>query len=440
MRNASRLVFRVVRGPLTGAAYRVGSGLTIGRSESNDIRLTASWVSRAHARVVPLDDGGLALTDLGSANGTFVADERVEWCRLEPGAKVTIGDTMFRVDEIAERWTPVPHSQHAYSLQHPVDDAAQLACQHARGDYEGDLVDDVRQLRALRTRQRRHALDPVDQAVATELEAKLGGRAGGSSPGFEIVAPGTIRLHDGTEHGVVVRTLGLDGARLTTDCTTLRQGYLVWLAIPMVRPTSTRTAVFAAYVTRCEPDGSMSLAFSGTTPWAAMHGTRSTSATRWRDTAPTVEPSPRSTIAGNVHMSVWTRAATVEDIARVDAELATMSPVDGKVVMLLVVPQGVPLSPMSAQRRARQMLVAHRDKIGAVAIVLRGTGMWAAAVRAMFQGIAMLQADVPPWRVFLDAESALTWLGSTSTLPVADTGTLVDAAARLARDGEPMLR
>lgn len=76
--------------PLDGDEFRLG------RHPSCQVVLTDDGVSRRHARIVA-EDSGYMLEDLGSANGTFVAGERVERRRLVDGDVFQLGPTvMFR--------------------------------------------------------------------------------------------------------------------------------------------------------------------------------------------------------------------------------------------------------------------------------------------------------------------------------------------------------
>lgn len=54
-----------------------GSTATIGRSSANDIQIAEQHVSRQHA-VISYRDGIFMVNDLGSSNGTFVNDNKVE--------------------------------------------------------------------------------------------------------------------------------------------------------------------------------------------------------------------------------------------------------------------------------------------------------------------------------------------------------------------------
>ena len=53
-----------------------GASATIGRLEDNDICIREGHVSRHHA-IINYRDGVFTLTDLGSANGTFVNDVQI---------------------------------------------------------------------------------------------------------------------------------------------------------------------------------------------------------------------------------------------------------------------------------------------------------------------------------------------------------------------------
>lgn len=70
-------------------------GATIGRSPENDIHLVDGLASRRHARV-DLQQGAFVISDLGSANGTFVNGKRIERQKLGDGDEIRIGDSRLR--------------------------------------------------------------------------------------------------------------------------------------------------------------------------------------------------------------------------------------------------------------------------------------------------------------------------------------------------------
>ena len=84
----------------TGERYTIGRKLVIGREA--EIAVDDLEVSRRHATIRPLDDGGLELYDLDSANGTFVNDLRLgsQPLRLEAGDVIRIGRSTLRVERL----------------------------------------------------------------------------------------------------------------------------------------------------------------------------------------------------------------------------------------------------------------------------------------------------------------------------------------------------
>ncbi|MEM6332080.1 MAG: FHA domain-containing protein [Planctomycetota bacterium] len=73
-----------------------GVAMTIGRKNTCDLRIPLTSVSRQHCRVC-LDEQGVVVEDLGSSNGTFVNDERVQRQALDPGDAILVGPVVFTV-------------------------------------------------------------------------------------------------------------------------------------------------------------------------------------------------------------------------------------------------------------------------------------------------------------------------------------------------------
>jgi diguanylate cyclase (GGDEF)-like protein len=86
----------VVYGEELGKRYELDRpGLIVGRSSGADIRVDQETVSRAHAELDG-DAGTITIRDLGSTNGTWVNDERVEEAELADHDLVKIGATIFK--------------------------------------------------------------------------------------------------------------------------------------------------------------------------------------------------------------------------------------------------------------------------------------------------------------------------------------------------------
>lgn len=84
----------IVRPDGTHEALR--DGLSIGRSDDNDIVIRDGRVSRRHARIVT-DGSGFAIEDRGSSNGTFVDGARVRRGRLAAGTSIVVGETVLEI-------------------------------------------------------------------------------------------------------------------------------------------------------------------------------------------------------------------------------------------------------------------------------------------------------------------------------------------------------
>lgn len=74
-----------------------GSKLIIGRQPDADIRIPLNEVSRAHCEL-NLNGSKATIKDLGSSNGTYVNDKRIEGeTALKAGDRITVGPVLFVV-------------------------------------------------------------------------------------------------------------------------------------------------------------------------------------------------------------------------------------------------------------------------------------------------------------------------------------------------------
>ena len=83
---------------------------TIGRGKEADLTIPHALVSRAHSKLFE-QDGQLWVADLGSLNGTFVDNTRIESEQaIEPNQLLTLGNITFRavyqIDESARKTLP----------------------------------------------------------------------------------------------------------------------------------------------------------------------------------------------------------------------------------------------------------------------------------------------------------------------------------------------
>jgi pSer/pThr/pTyr-binding forkhead associated (FHA) protein len=88
----------VIEGPRQGEEIILRDAIIIGR-KGGDLNLLDSKVSGQHAKIFDNADGIATIEDLGSSNGTYVNDVKVTSQGLKVGDRITIGRTVFKVEE-----------------------------------------------------------------------------------------------------------------------------------------------------------------------------------------------------------------------------------------------------------------------------------------------------------------------------------------------------
>ncbi len=80
---------------------------TIGRGETCEIRLPVPSVSRNHCQINVSGDE-VTVKDLGSANGTYVNNNRITETKINPGDRISIGPIplVFQIDGQPEQIEP----------------------------------------------------------------------------------------------------------------------------------------------------------------------------------------------------------------------------------------------------------------------------------------------------------------------------------------------
>jgi hypothetical protein len=100
--DAPKARLREVRPDGSSRMFTVdGRPLTIGRAPDNGLVLFDGRVSRHHARLYGRR-GALLLTDLGSTNGSWVNDRKVEEMALGEGDRIRVGDTILVVESFED--------------------------------------------------------------------------------------------------------------------------------------------------------------------------------------------------------------------------------------------------------------------------------------------------------------------------------------------------
>jgi len=108
-----KFVMRGVSGPTFGKTFGVVGSLTLGRSAECDISIPTDEISRHHAKLQVVPDG-VMVEDLGSANGTFVNNQRVHGGSLmKPGDELRLDTVRFMLmsPEQMASGAPPPRSE-----------------------------------------------------------------------------------------------------------------------------------------------------------------------------------------------------------------------------------------------------------------------------------------------------------------------------------------
>jgi hypothetical protein len=89
-----RFMLRGVSGVTFGKNFAVTDNAIIGRQPDVDIPIPSEEISRQHARLRVTPEG-LLVEDLGSANGTFIGDKRVQNGLVKPGEELRLDTVRF---------------------------------------------------------------------------------------------------------------------------------------------------------------------------------------------------------------------------------------------------------------------------------------------------------------------------------------------------------
>ena len=139
IRVARKLRVRVTHGPNAGVelAPDEAGRIAIGTADDNTLVLADPAVSRYHLELAR-DAGGLHVIDLGSRNGTWVGDVRIERAIVPPGATIRLGDTTLVVDDAGAQTLPppadVPRSPDLVGESDAIREVARLVHKLARVD------------------------------------------------------------------------------------------------------------------------------------------------------------------------------------------------------------------------------------------------------------------------------------------------------------------
>ena len=114
----------------------------VGRREDCDLRIPLAEVSRKHCRLIR-DETSVRVEDMGSSNGTFHNEQRVQEATLSPGDTLRVGPVTFMVqidgvpaDEEMQPAIPPPSDSEGTATPAHADHAAPTESSAATGDAE----------------------------------------------------------------------------------------------------------------------------------------------------------------------------------------------------------------------------------------------------------------------------------------------------------------
>jgi DNA-binding NtrC family response regulator len=104
----------VVDGPDRGKHATSTDTLAVGTAKDNDLAVSDFTVSRFHLEVA-VKPGGVLVTDLGSTNGTYVGNVRIERAIVPTGTLVKLGGTTIRFADAERRTVEIDDRTHELS-------------------------------------------------------------------------------------------------------------------------------------------------------------------------------------------------------------------------------------------------------------------------------------------------------------------------------------
>jgi len=123
----------ITSGSMSGTRFEVGpGGVRLGRSSSNDVSIPDEELSRNHCLFEQSGESGIRVTDLASANGTFVNGEQLgsDSRELKAGDSIEVGSTVIGVvDDGVSLGTRVASGKVAATIDLGLGSASAIASQ-----------------------------------------------------------------------------------------------------------------------------------------------------------------------------------------------------------------------------------------------------------------------------------------------------------------------
>lgn len=94
--NADKWFLEALNGNHKGKRYKLKKSTLLGRSEQCDMQLQDDKISRQHARL-DIIGGALKITDMGSANGCYVNNNKITSSYARAEDQLKLGDNEFKI-------------------------------------------------------------------------------------------------------------------------------------------------------------------------------------------------------------------------------------------------------------------------------------------------------------------------------------------------------
>ena len=91
-----QIQFHFKSGPLTGQTKPISAGMSIGRSDKNELVIQDGTVSGQHCKI-EYRSNQYMITDMDSTNGTMVNGNKVSTSEVKQGDKIQLGKVQILV-------------------------------------------------------------------------------------------------------------------------------------------------------------------------------------------------------------------------------------------------------------------------------------------------------------------------------------------------------
>lgn len=161
-------------GEFAGREYDFREGSDIGRSPQASLHLEDRTLSRRHATFTRTSTGW-QITDLGSANGTFVNGRRLSApARITDGDEIKVGNVVleFRTPEAAPSPAPLPKAEESSVIM--LDQASHSVISRLKASESAGFLSPTTGAKALeKLKKRLELVSDVSRAVAQELDENI---------------------------------------------------------------------------------------------------------------------------------------------------------------------------------------------------------------------------------------------------------------------------